>query len=45
MNDKEKIKILVDAMKKSKLHLDDCEGGMAWEVLDEALIEVGENDE
>ena len=39
---KEKLATLVAAAKKAQQHLDDCEGGAAWDVLDEALEEIGE---
>ena len=34
---------LVEAAKQAKEHLDNCEGGGAWNVLDEALESVGES--
>lgn len=39
---KDKLATLVAAAKKAQKHLDDCEGGSAWDVLDEALEEIGE---
>lgn len=35
--------VLVTAAKEAKEHLDNCEGGSAWNVLDDALESVGES--